>query len=288
MDAGKFIKPEFIVRDCGKAFDDVVDRDAELYSLSTKLTPEEAASKYAKYYNMGPAEPSKENLLAIERGAQIDPSKAFMMEDYAKLMNAPGHREIETGYCIMPNGVGFVAGRVFQMGMTDEKMQFFVDHYNPEGDLFYKTWYPGAHMRHYSDMAVEDLGWGMEEFRFVHPFTMEEINVPEEINKNDPQCISVNGFNILSYPLHHPDAEPMHLVEMTYDREIPGGREKRVNFWIGTHFENGHSKLYLPDNKPVEMNIARAQCAHVVWEFTTLTRNILTFWDDAHNGYFEF
>ncbi len=287
MEAGAFIRPVFQVRDCGKSLADVKDRNAELYTLSTKLTPEEAASKYAKYYHLGPAEPSHENLLAVERGAEIDPAKAIMPEDYARVMNAPGNMEIETGYCALPNGVGYVAARTFQPGMTDEKMQFFTDNFKPEGDLFYKTWFPGSHTRHYSDMAVEDVGWGMEDFRFVQPLFPKDLGMPEQIDQNDPACFAMNGSNIMSYPLHKPDGEPLYVTELCYYRAVPGGRELRVRFWIGLHYVDGKSQLHLPGGKPVDPSYPRALCNHCIWEFATLTRNILMFWEDSQAGYFK-
>ena len=287
MEAGVFTRPVFQVRDCGKAIADVRDRDAELYTLTTKLTPEEAASKYAKYYHLGPAEPSRENLLAVERGADMDPKFAFMPEDYAAKMNVPGDMEVETGFCVLPNGVGYVAARTFQPGMTDEKMQYFTDHYKPEGDLFYKTWYPTVHTRHYSDMAVEDVGWGMEDFRFVQPLFPTDLGITGAIDANDPECFAINGSNIHTYPLHRPESDPLHITELCYYRAVPGGRELRVRFWIGLNYVNGKSEIHLPGGRPIDASYPRALCNHCIWEFATLTRNILMFWDDTQAGYFN-
>lgn len=287
MDAGVFNRPVFQVYDCGKALADIKCRETELYNLSTKLTAEEEASKFAKYYYLGPAEPSRENLLAVERGTAIDPKFAIMPEDYARVVNAPGNMEVETGWCVLPNGVGYVAARTFQPGMTDEKMQFFLDNYKPEGDLFYKTWFPGSHVRHYSDMAVEDVGWGMEDFRFEQPLGPKELGIQGDVWDNDPACFALNGSNIRSYPLHQPEGEPLYVTELCYYRTVPGGREMRVRFWIGLHYVDGKSVLHLPGGKPVDSMYPRALCSHCIWEFATLTRNILLFWEDSQAGYFK-
>ena len=62
------------VKHCGRAFADITDRN-ELYQLSCELTAEEEASAFAKYFHLGPAQPSEENIRATEYNNPIDPNE---------------------------------------------------------------------------------------------------------------------------------------------------------------------------------------------------------------------
>lgn len=272
-------RPIPFVKHCGKPAVTGEDYDT-LYQLKSELTPEEEASEFAKYYHMGPACPTEENLRATEYGAQIDPKRAFLIEDYEKHMDVPGCCELKTGYCVLESGVGFAAATVTAPGVSAKAMTNYIDHFNPPEDLYYKAWYPGSHFRHYEASAVEDVGHGMEYLQFVEGLTAEKIGMMIPA-MHDKYCIGITGANIITRPLHQPDAEPVYMSELCYYRQMEDCYEERVTFWIGMHFKNGKSQLHLPQGKPVEPSYASALARHSIWETTTFMRNVLEFWKDT-------
>ena len=267
------------VKHCRRSFADITDRN-ELYTLKCELTEEEKASPYAKYFAMGQVSPCEENIRATEYDSPVDPSRGFMIEDYPKIMDVPGCNDLKTGYCILPNGVGFATATTFMPGCTAEIMTNYIDNFNPPHDLYYKAWFPGGHIRHYEDMAVEDVGFGMVQLRFIEGLTAEKIGMPQP-PLGDTYNIGITGANILCVPLHQPDAEPIHLSELCYYRLTPEGYEQRVTFWIGMHFKGGKSQLHLPGGKPVNPFIPAALARHSACETATFMRNVMAFWEDC-------
>ncbi|MCD7736032.1 MAG: hypothetical protein LUI07_03560, partial [Lachnospiraceae bacterium] len=158
-------RPFPFVKDCGRFLSE--EAEGKVYRLSCALTEEEEASPYARYYRMGPAMPDEENIRATEYNAECDPKKAFLPEEYVQSMDVEGCSKLKSGYCIMPNGVGFAIATTFVPGCTAQIMTNFLENYNPPCDLYYKTWFPGGHVRHYRDVAIEDAGFGMCRINFA-------------------------------------------------------------------------------------------------------------------------
>lgn len=275
-------KPIPFVKHCRRSFADITDR-GELYALTCELTDEEKASPYAKYFALGPAYPCPENIHRTEYLTPMDPECGFMIEDYAKRMDVPGCNSVKTGYCILPNGVGYGTATTMMPGCTAEIMTHFIENFNPPADLYYKAWFPGGHIRHYEDMAVEDVGFGMVQLRFIEGLDAAKIGMPQP-PMGDTYNIGITGANILCVPLHQPDAKPLHISELCYYRLTPEGYEQRVTFWIGMHFKDGKSVLQLPDGQPVSPYIPAALARHSAWETATFMRNVMAFWEDSKKG----
>ena len=191
----------YFPRDCGKFYKDEPDKSVIL-SLTEKLLPEEENDEFAKYFRLGACAPSAETLATLEPGCELPEEAAFMPEEYAEKMLGKTSEELPNGICVMENGVGFVALRTFQEGVTDENMQFFNDNFAPAPeDLFYKVWCPGEHIRLYPDMAIENMGWGWVEVRITDFFGKKEFGLPEDLEaiyKKNPAKI----YMILSHLSH--------------------------------------------------------------------------------------
>ncbi|MCD8299580.1 MAG: hypothetical protein LUC41_00140 [Clostridiales bacterium] len=254
----------------------------EVFDMTSDLTPEEAASPFARYFAMGPACPSPENRLATEIGQEIDPSQAFTVEEYVNAMDKPNSCDLLTGYCVMPNGVGFAQMTTITPGCTAEVMCNFLDHFNPPGDLYYKSWFPGAHFCHYPGAAVEDVGYGVCYVRFLDGLTEKDVGMPIP-GKYDKYCCGITGANVRHWPLHQPDRDPICIIELCYYRQLPDAYETRVTFWIGQEFHDGKATMHLPDGKPVTLDLVRSLCLHGVWETNTLMRNVMAFWKDCQD-----
>ncbi len=65
-----------------------------------------------------------------------DPGRALVIGDINELLT-PGYLEVETGYCVLPNGAGYVAVHTTMPGVSAEKIDGWPAWYGME-DLRYK------------------------------------------------------------------------------------------------------------------------------------------------------
>lgn len=273
----RYDRPVWQIKTCGRFFDEVKDWDAEIRTMTTGLTKEEAASEYAKYYWQGPAAPSMENIEASERGNQLPASDVFLPEDFAREMASGRADRIRSGYRVCEDGTAFAVARIRGEGITDEMVQYFCENFDPEGDLYYKIWCPGVHMRHYNDGAIEDVGGGMEAIRFLAFFGPKELGFTED---GDPKCITVSGGNGVSWPLHAIGKDPRKVFSIRYTREIDGGRESIMFYWHGLHFIDGKGVRVIPEDETISENAVRSQISHCSYEQATEFQVIRAFWQD--------
>jgi phloretin hydrolase len=107
---------------------------------------------------LSPADP--ETWAAIERGP-IPPADALPLSQLDHLLN-PAPLSAETGWCTLPDGVGYVAVRTPMPEVTGEMVEWWFD-WHPRDPLRYRIWHPPAH----SDNSFEPptrpdakLHWG--------------------------------------------------------------------------------------------------------------------------------
>jgi hypothetical protein len=79
---------------------------------------------------------------AISAGP-IDPSRALALGDVARMLD-PRPLPVETGWCSLPDGVGFVAVRTPMPGVSGEMIDWWFD-WHPRDSLRYRVWHPLAH-----------------------------------------------------------------------------------------------------------------------------------------------
>ncbi len=269
------------VQNCGRGSWEVNNWDAEIKTMSLQLTEEEQKSPYAKYFYLGPANATLENELAAQRGTLLAEEECFMPEDYARIMNTSEINRLHTGYRVMKNGIGFSLVRVKGEEINEEKMRFFQDHFRPaEKDLFYKIWFPGAHLRHYINMAIEDVGCGLEAVEFVAPLNAQILGIDSSLAERDGACIGISGGNGISYPLYHVSKFPRYATAVRYTRDLPDGQETIFTVWHGVHWKDGKSVRMIPENEAVPEADARGQVQHSMRELQTEFRNVQLFWDE--------
>ena len=227
------------------------------------LTPEERALSYAKYYDL-PITPIPQEKLAILEGGPIDPSLALKIEDRNDLF-LPGYLPCETGYCVMPNGTGYLANRTEMPGVTPEMFEWWFA-WHGLNDMRYRIWDPEDHfyarqqnpdkvldpsvpMREKTwgtvHHVLEGIGGGPDElileFRYPHELGYDESKV------GTPACATMmcaNGHGPV--PGQGVAAIMTHMV-----REIEGGSELRSRFWIGYGLVDGQVVKLLPDGVSV-------------------------------------
>ena len=168
-------------------------------SKRPELTAAERALPYAKFYDL-PITPIPEEKLAVLAAGPIDPSLALKIEDRNDLFK-PGYLPCEIGYCVMPNGTGFLANRTEMPGVTPEMFEWWFAWHSLE-DLRYRIWDPEDHYYARQQMrektldqslpmrertwgtvhhVLEDIGPGPDElvleFRYPHELGYEEEKV---------------------------------------------------------------------------------------------------------------
>ena len=257
---------------------------AELQKLSPALTAEEEASPFAAYYHapMGPLQP--EHLAAIQ-GPPMDPNDCYMPSGMAAHMNKIGPDKVENGYGVMENGVGFAAVRILQEGVTDEMIRHYRENFAPVKDLFYKTWFPGAHIIHFVDGAVEDLGWGMLNMHMYFRADLSALGFDESrILENDPDCIAALTSGAISTPVADPDSGAEIMCMAMYTRQTPTGRELRIRYWLGAGFdEDGKLLVYTKPDKITPLEKAKRNMEHCMREYCNEKYLIKAFWEASRN-----
>lgn len=89
---------------------------------------------------LAPADPAE--LAALAR-SPIDPADALPLARLDRLLD-PAPLPAETGWCVLPDGVGYVAARTPMPGVSGEMVDWWFD-WHPELALRYRVWHPGAH-----------------------------------------------------------------------------------------------------------------------------------------------
>ena len=129
--------------------------------------------------------PDRRAIEAVEQGP-IDPRDALPAGDVDPLLD-PAELPGECGWCVLPDGCGYVAMRTEMPGVTGAMVDWWFD-WHPRDPLRYRVWHPLAHERNSVDPGpppapggkpywgtvhhpVEDIGTGTVHARiaFVRP-----------------------------------------------------------------------------------------------------------------------
>ena len=278
-------RPVWIVRDCGVHFNDIKDWKKEVTKLSTQLSEEEKKSEYAKYYFREIKMPTHENLAAGEVENPLPRELAVRPEEYLEAMDSEKIEELRSGYYLFEDGIGFSMSKIILKDVNDEKFKFFNENFMPEGDLYYKCWYPGMHVKHYIQGCIEDVGLGMELINFLSGYSLDEFCHTKDYSVRDPLFINFNGGGGVSWPLHAPFTHPRYALQTNWWREWAdgSGRELYICFWHGVKWENGQIVRTLPEGEKVNIEYIRSHMNHSIWEYTQTEKLINDFWEDHKN-----
>jgi hypothetical protein len=96
----------------------------------------------ADYLRRPMSPPSGEVLEAIERGP-IDVDSALALADVRRLLD-PRPLPVETGWCRLPDGCGFVIVRTPMPAVSGAMVDWWFD-WHPRKSLRYRVWHPAAH-----------------------------------------------------------------------------------------------------------------------------------------------
>lgn len=261
-----------------------------MVSLLKELTAEEKAKPYSKYYYRQPSPPDSETLDLLQPEKPIDATTALAIENINDLLQ-PGYLETETGYCVLPNGAGYVAVNNKMPGVTVEMVNWWFAWHSLE-DLRYKIWWPEGHygisisdearkkvldstiplkqksegITHY---VIEDAGGGAENIS-IHFLVPEDAGFDTKgFNSSNVGAIFV--ANGLSSRVGTPsDAPKIPSVMCHFVRDIPGGIEFRSRFWMGYQMVDQKPKLLLPPGIRVPDVVPFGLAMHCALEYANL------------------
>jgi hypothetical protein len=262
--------------------------DAQTKPRLRPLRTDEEALSYSKYYQR-PVAPPNPKLIEILNKGPMEPAKALPFERLNDLLD-PGYHEVETGYCILENGAGYVAVNNVFPGCTVEMMQWWFAWHAAGPGLRYAIWFPPGHVTiavNDSDRAkLLDPNVPLEEkSRNVDHFVVEDVGGGAEdivISFLDPQTIGFDmgrfhkpnvaavfgGFGIAEQRQGRVGKSPSIMVH--FCREIEGGVEFRTRFWMGYRINQGKGMCVLPPwvRLPIEAPMGLAY--HNVMEYSNL------------------
>jgi hypothetical protein len=254
------------------------------------LTPAEKAKPYAKYFYAPPAAPEPRLAKCLEQMTPMDPAKALPLESINDLLN-PGYFEVEDGYCVLPNGAGYVAVHTTMPGVTAEMIDWWPAWYGME-DLRYKLWWPKAHYG--VSIRDEDRRKKMDpnvpvvqKYRGMTHHVREDIGEreadiwlsfvsPEEFGFDParfhaPNVATAITFNISMSPIGAPaDVPKGRVAGCHFIRNISGGIEYRSRFWMGYNVDEAQPRLMLAPGAKLPESAAAGLFIHCIEEFGNL------------------
>jgi hypothetical protein len=248
------------------------------------LTPEEQVRPFAKYYRE-PVSANPEHLALMDQPA--DPAKAIYPEQMNDLLN-PGDLAMEIGWCILPNGAGFIANRYRYAGVTPEMVDWWFA-WHPLEDLRYRIWYPPQHggimlspegRKRILDpnIPIREKNWGV-----THHVTedcncgMENIDItflsPKDFGFDmsrwkEPYVSTFAGGFGWACAVNKTDESITAPALMCHIfRQGHAGLEHRTRFWMGYRMSNGKPELSLPPGVSVPTPAVRGLARHNVMEY---------------------
>ena len=244
-----------------------------------ELTAEEKALSYSKYYYMEMAKPDQTIVDRVLQGP-IDPKDALRREDVNDLLNL-GYLASEFGYCVMPDGSGYVSNIVKMPGVIPEMFDWwFLWHgLHP---LRYKIWDPDAHLdvqvgnedrKRLLDLNIpmRERIWGVkhhikEDMGLGSVFEAELIfQSPEEFGFDMTRFKSPNAGTAICG-----GGFMCHFI-----REIDGGVELRTRFWLGWTVVDKkpvRGQGPLSESVPNQEFVLKTITLHNIKEFTNLAK----------------
>lgn len=253
------------------------------------LRPDEEALPYARYYHRTLAEPDPHRMEILGRGP-MDPAQALPYDRVDDLLDS-GYHQVETGYCVLADGAGYVAVNTVFPNCTVEMMQWWFAWHAAGGGLRYAIWFPPGHLaisvsdrdrarlhdpdiplaeksQNIDHFIVEDLGAGPVDvvLSFLPP---QQLGFDlDRLRGSDVACVfggrGVGELRDGDTPTRS-SSIMIHLC-----REVAGGVEFRSRFWLGYRLNKGKGTCFLPPGLrlPVEMPMALA--FHNVMEYSNL------------------
>lgn len=266
------------------------------YTRFPELYPEEQKMPLAKYYYIPLAAPGPLSRALLELGP-CDPARAVMPEHMADLIDVERYAEMPYGYCMLPNGAGYVAFYVdYGPNVTPEMLSWYWRWVNippkgtvpGHGNLKYKILHQIDHLDHrfvngvdYADgvYTLETLDNGAGEMAvgsYHHGYKLDQYGVPAE----KLQAIQEAGGST-SGIYETFDIPGTHLC-MNVTRISRRGTTERVSWeWIGYKPVDG--RFVRDPSTPVDEQYLRNVLIHNEIEHTRMAQILPDLYREYHD-----
>ncbi|MBQ9721129.1 MAG: hypothetical protein IJV64_10605, partial [Oscillospiraceae bacterium] len=183
--------------------------------------------------------------------------EAIQPQDFMRLLKPYGYDKYELGYCMFPDGSGYVATyRVRPPHITAEMERWYRNWRNLKsksmvpghGNLRYKIWNYADHFDHYyvnwkngaegiHTTESLDMGQGDRMYDTIrHEFPLRDFGMTDEWMAE----LKAAGCQLTDHGSYETFDEPGTHLCLSYSRPCPqGGIETRSREWIGWRPENG-------------------------------------------------
>ncbi len=248
------------------------------------VTEQDMKKSYYKYYLEEMVEAPQEKYNKVLAGP-IDPSKALPVQERNRLFE-PGYFEEEIGYCVMPDGTGYIANLTKMPGVTAEMFDWWFAWHGLD-NLRYTIWDNEDHYKaecmqkekcrdpllpfkerywNTTHEVLEDVGMGPDAIyiNFKNPGDMG-FDVSKIGTDACSTIVCANGFGKGQPPFASPGTIMCHFI-----RDIEGGVELRTRFWPGYICHNGKLVKTILDGSSYPLMPLMALCTHNIKEFTNL------------------
>jgi phloretin hydrolase len=177
-------------------------------------------------------------LEAIDAGP-IDPAAALPLDRIDRMLD-PAPLPTQTGWCVLPDGVGFVAVHTEMPGVSAEMIDWWTE-WHPRDPLRYRAWHPLAHWanaveepaqpgakRYWGAVhhPVEDIGTGVIEARV-------ELVSPTELGFATGALEDPNVGTIVCGFIGDDRRRIRHSAMAHVFLDERSGLTARCNFWLG-------------------------------------------------------
>lgn len=270
------------------------------YNTMQKLIPAEQEMPLARFYYDYPVRDLSDALKREIFGHPFNPAEAIPADRFTDWLLPMGeYTDHENGYCMMPDGSGYIATYLkIPEDIDVRKMFWYLNWLNfhcksqpaGTGNLRYKIWNPADHWDHYfvnwkdKSEGVHtteslDLGEGDRKYDTIrHSFNLREYGLTQE--KIDQ--LKASGLNVNETSDYESFDEPGNHLTLGQIRPCPdGGYERRSVEWIGFRPENGKI-VRVPETFCTDAYL-RKVAYHTLLEWQHLLDFINDLWEEYHD-----
>lgn len=254
------------------------------------LTEAEKKNPVAQFYCESLAAPNPRPMGILSKGP-MDPALALLPDQIEK-MYEPGYLEGENGYCILPNGAGYVAVNNVFPGVTMEMMQWWMA-WHPLEQIRYRIWNPFCHhsiavsdadrdyildpnvplakkSQNVIHFVVEDIGGGPQNI-LIYFLDHSKMNGIDDAKLAASHQTVFGGHGIVSDATTKKGVlNKAPTIMMHFCRETADGVEFRTRFWMGYRWNKGIPMCVLPPHVKIPEFVPMGLAFHNVEEYSHL------------------
>ena len=257
------------------------------------LTEEEKKQPYAHFFQVPYESMTPDNPLYPITIQPIDPAKALPFARRNLLLD-PAYDADDMGYCVMPDGTGYVGMRMFYPNCTKEMFEWWFAWHGLENSR-YKIWDPKSHygvhvsresLRKRTDPTLnwKERNWGTADY--ISAWTVKGVRTtriafvsPTEFGFDPALMEKYQASAVCCYSSYPDELLPLGPSTRVL-HEVPGGLKVSLYFWYGFHSVDG------VDIKPVDyrcpMSIPELQVVHCAEEYRHLGKILPDVYAENH------